>query len=259
MNQNQNNTDFTALLLIFGLAPGASLEEIKQRKQFKTRVTHPDVVPHDLREQANEELAKMNAAWDEINAWFAEHPEETRTPQPAGEEKPSEAAPPQMDDADCPDFEQWMKNQGNAWGVDVSLDIEQLERQRRQKLAIASRRDLVIKAKFAAGIVLALAFWCTCFAAKNQSARDTWLENWRQQAQYAVRYGDGAGSFNPAEIARKYNEMAAEQRRKWEEEDSKRLPSELLILAGVGAFLAIQFHPALRQRTETWIDAAPAE
>lgn len=258
--------DFVSLLLIFGLAPGASLDEVKERKHFKTRVTHPDVVPADLRDKANEELAKMNAAWDELNAWFTAHPEETNTPKQVSEAASAEERPPgeapkdrRQSEDECPDFEDWVKNQGNAWGVDVSLDIEQLERQRRQKLAVSARRDLVVKAKFAVGILLAIAFVSTCFGGINQPARDAWLENWKQQAEYAVRHGDGTAYFNPQATAAKYKLMADEQKRKWAEEDANRRPGQLLVIAAIAAFLAVQFHAPLKKKTENWIESAPAE
>lgn len=257
MAQTIVEPDFTSLLLVFGLAPGASFEEIKERKLFKTRVTHPDVVPADLRDEANRELAKINAAWDELKAWFAAHPDATHTPKPESQESAADDESQEANADDCVDFEDWVKNQGKAWGVDVSLDIEQLELQRRKKLEVSARRDLVVKTKFAVGIVLAIVFVSTCFGAKNQAGRDAWLENWRQQAEYAVRYGDGSAFHDPVGIAARYKKMAEDQRRKWAEEDAKRLPEQLVVLAAMAAFVAVQFHPALKKKTEEWIESAP--
>lgn len=252
--------DFRSLLLVFGLAPGATLDEIKARKQFKTRVTHPDIVAPELRDQATEEVARLNAAWDEIKAWFEEHPEETATPhdappQDAEPDNPSEAG----NDDGFPDFEDWVENQGKTWGADVSLDIEQLEKQRRRKLAVAARRDLFVKAKFAVAIVLTIGVFSVCFNAKNQSARDAWLQTWRQQAEYAVRHGEGTAYVTPQLTAEKFNRMAQEQKRKWEEEDAQRLPGQLAIIAGIALLAAVQFHPKLQNKTELWIESATGD
>ena len=57
-------------LRVFGLKLGATLEEIKKRKGFMTKVMHEDIVAPQLKDQAHEEMIRINAAWEVINAWF---------------------------------------------------------------------------------------------------------------------------------------------------------------------------------------------
>jgi hypothetical protein len=67
-------------LRVFGLKLGATLDEIKKRKAFMTKVMHEDVVAPQLKDQAHEEMIRINAAWEVINAWFTANPDAKATP-----------------------------------------------------------------------------------------------------------------------------------------------------------------------------------
>ena len=159
-------------LRVFNLKPGATLEEIKKRKSFMTRVMHEDVVAPQLKDQAREEMIRINAAWEVINAWFHANPGAKATPKnesataTAGQ---AGQAPGAHDDEE--DWEQFEKNKAKHWsGEGVSL--AELDRKRRYDMIVTSRRNLIIKLKVAGGVILAIGGFTSL--SPSDAAFDVW-------------------------------------------------------------------------------------
>jgi len=142
-------------LRVFGLKLGATRDEIKKRKAFMTKVMHEDVVAPQLKDQAREEMIRINAAWEVINAWFKANPDAKATPineSPKASAGQQNQAPGADDDED---WEQFEKNKARQWsGEGVSL--AELDRKRSRDMLVTARRNLIIKLKVAGGVLLAL-------------------------------------------------------------------------------------------------------
>ena len=141
-------------LRVFGLKLGVTLDEIKKRKAFMTKVMHEDVVAPQLKDQAREEMIRINAAWEVINAWFKANPDAKATPineSPKASAGQQNQAPGADDDED---WEQFEKNKARQWsGEGVSL--AELDRKRSRDMLVTARRNLIIKLKVAGGVLLA--------------------------------------------------------------------------------------------------------
>lgn len=150
-------------LRVFGLAPGASLEEIKKRKAFMTKVMHEDVVAENMKEQAREEMIRINLAWEQINTWFKANPDAKETPKSEKKQASSDKSSAAADSEDDEDWENWERRKKAQWkGEGVTL--EQLDLQRRKELAKKSRRGLVSNCKIYVGVGLGLWFFLLCIA-----------------------------------------------------------------------------------------------
>lgn len=150
-------------LRVFGLAPGASLDEIKKRKSFMAKVMHEDVVAENMKDQAREEMIRINLAWEQLNAWFKANPEAKETPKNEKKQTSSGGQASTSSDDDDEDWEAWERRKKAQWkGEGVTL--EQLDLQRRTELAKKSRRGLVANCKIYAGVGLGLWFFLLCIA-----------------------------------------------------------------------------------------------
>jgi hypothetical protein len=150
-------------LRVFGLAPGASLEEIKKRKAFLAKVMHEDVVSEKMKPQAREEMIRINLAWERINAWFKANPDKTETPK--SEKKtadPGASSSPENEDDE--DWEAWERRKKSQWKGE-GITLEQLDLQRRKELSKKSRRGLVANCKIYVGLGLGAWFFLLCLAA----------------------------------------------------------------------------------------------
>lgn len=151
-------------LRVFGLAPGASLEEIKKRKAFLAKVMHEDVVSEKMKPQAREEMIRINLAWEQVNAWFKANPGATETPKA---EKTSDSASKKAesvdDEDDDEDWESWERRKKAKWKGD-GITLEQLDIQRRHDLRKKSRRGLVANCKLYVGVALGIWFFLLCIA-----------------------------------------------------------------------------------------------
>ena len=158
-------------LRVFGLKLGATLDEIKKRKAFMTKVMHEDVVAPQLKDQAREEMIRINAAWEVINAWFKANPDAKATPI---NESPKASAGQQNQDPgadDDEDWEQFEKNKARQWsGEGVSL--AELDRKRSRDMLVTARRNLIIKLKVAGGVLLALGGFTSL--SRSDTAFDIW-------------------------------------------------------------------------------------
>ena len=158
-------------LRVFGLKLGATLDEIKKRKAFMTKVMHEDVVAPQLKDQAREEMIRINAAWEVINAWFKANPDAQATPineSPKASAGQQNQAPGVDDDED---WEQFEKNKARQWsGEGVSLS--ELDRKRSRDMLVTARRNLIIKLKVAGGVLLALGGFTSL--SPSDAAFDIW-------------------------------------------------------------------------------------
>ena len=155
-------------LSAFRLKLGATLQQIKKRKGFLTKITHEDVVAGDLKEQAREEMIQINAAWEVIDAWFKANPGQTATPTedatPGSAKSESKTSTgdasgndPDFDDEDPEDWNNWKSNVQNRWTGQTS-SLEQLDEKRRRDLIINARREFVMKVKVGVGVAIAIGF-----------------------------------------------------------------------------------------------------
>ena len=156
-------------LLVFSLTPGASLEEIKKRKAFMVKVMHEDVVAENMKDQAREEMVRINNAWEAINSWFKANPGQTTTPiieKKSASTSNSKTQGGATADADDEDWEAFEKRKRTQWNHD-GVSLEQLDRKRRTDIQVRSRRDLVVKAKISTGVILGLWFFTLCFGSND--------------------------------------------------------------------------------------------
>lgn len=156
-------------LLVFSLTPGASLEEIKKRKAFMVKVMHEDVVAENMKDQAREEMVRINNAWEAINSWFQANPGQTTTP--VSEKTTAKASNSETQGGaavrdDVEDWEAFEKRKRTEWNQD-GVSLEHLDRKRRSDIQVRSRRDLVVKAKISTGVILGLWFLSLCFASND--------------------------------------------------------------------------------------------
>jgi hypothetical protein len=155
----------------FGLRPGATLEEIKKRKSFLTRVMHEDVVAPQLKDQAREEMIRINAAWEVINAWFKANPDAKATPKNEGARATTGQQSQSPETGDDEDWETFEKNRARHWSGE-SISLAELDRKRRYDMIVTSRRNLIIKLKVAGGVLLALGGFTSL--SPSNTAFDVW-------------------------------------------------------------------------------------
>lgn len=239
--------EFEANLSLLGLAPGATLEQVKEAFKHSLKVFHPDQQPQGSPSQkwASERLLVIKDAYQKLIDFYKENP----SGEPAGGWSAKKTA---ESHGDSMDWQQWETEQKGTFADEVRAWEERQRERETVKLdehGKIRRGKALVYSKYAIAAILACLWMGKCTnnqwenASRAQEAAD-WKARWEYQLQ---TQGTAFGSYaiDPRVLEGQAKDEAERLKQKWSQEDFDRNTGLVLlwVLTGGGAWLAFASRP----------------
>lgn len=238
---------FEAHLNLLGLAPGVTLEQVKEAYKNSLQVFHPDKQPQGSPSQkwATERLLVIKDAYEKLQEFFKQYP--SGEPDGGWTGQKSEGS-----QGDSLDWQQWEAEQKGTFAEEVAAwEARQTEREttKLDEHGKCRRGKALVFTKYAVAAILACLWLGKCTnnqwenASRAQEAAD-WKARWEYQLQ-TQGTASGPYAIDPRVLEGQAKEEAERLKQKWTQEDFERNSGLVLlwILTGGGAWLAFAARP----------------
>lgn len=246
---------FKNYLNLLGLAPGATLEQVKEAYKLSLQVFHPDKHPAGSASQkwASERLLVIKDAYEKLKEFYKENPAgELPGGWPGTGADPKSKGNAGEADGGSMDWQTWESEQQGSFAEEVKAWEERQKARQEVKLdehGKIRRRKALTFTKFAVAGILACLWLGKCTnnqwenASRAQEAAD-----WKARWEYQLETGGTASSAygqDPQAIAAKAEEEAKRMTDRWGQQDLERNAGVvfLWVLTGGSAWLWFAARP----------------